>query len=182
MNKPVLKDSALREAAAKGTDEFLKAVTEAVKTAGGGELTMEAMQRLTSEQITLWGYDILRGELMDGGFVQLIYNGYGPFFFENPFAKAMRLWGLHDFSKLLYKAKRLYDARKTDLTRERTDEEFMGMFEANPEFDDLDDEFVEEEENITAAIARYVDEHLAEFVEVETDSSTMATKEQEGSL
>ena len=44
---------------------------------------------------------------------------------------------------------------------------FMALFEQYPVFDDLDDEFVEEEEDITAAVAHYVDEHLSAFVVVE---------------
>ena len=58
-------------------------------------------------------------------------------------------------------------AHKADLTRERTDDDFMALFEQYPVFDDLDDEFVEEEEDITAAVAHYVDEHLSAFVVVE---------------
>ena len=167
--KVTIKDSVLRQAAAEGMDAFLAAVVQAVKQTAGGELTAESMQQLTADQITLWGYDILHEEVMDGGFIQLIYNGYGPFFFDNPFAKAMRLWGLNEFSKVLYKAKNLYDERKEDLTRERTDEEFMALFENNEEFDELDDYFVENEEDITAAVACYVDDHLDSFVEVEAD-------------
>ena len=167
--KVTIKDSVLRQAAAEGMDAFLAAVVQAVKQTTGGELTAESMQQLTADQITLWGYDILHEEVMDGGFIQLIYNGYGPFFFDNPFAKAMRLWGLNEFSKVLYKAKNLYDERKDDLTRERTDEEFMALFENNEEFDELDDYFVENEEDITAAVACYVDDHLDSFVEVEAD-------------
>lgn len=167
--KVTIKDSVLRQAAAEGMDAFLAAVVQAVKQTAGGELTAESMQQLTADQITLWGYDILHEEVMDGGFIQLIYNGYGPFFFDNPFAKAMRLWGLNEFSKVLYKAKNLYDERKDDLTRERTDEEFMALFENNEEFDELDDYFVENEEDITAAVACYVDDHLDSFVEVEVD-------------
>lgn len=167
--KVTIKDSVLRQAAAEGMDAFLAAVVQAVKQTAGGELTAESMQQLTADQITLWGYDILHEEVMDGGFIQLIYNGYGPFFFDNPFAKAMRLWGLNEFSKVLYKAKNLYDERKDDLTRERTDEEFMTLFENNEEFDELDDYFVENEEDITAAVACYVDDHLDSFVEVEAD-------------
>lgn len=167
--KVTIKDSVLRQAAAEGMDAFLAAVVQAVKQTAGGELTAESMQQLTADQITLWGYDILHEEVMDGGFIQLIYNGYGPFFFDNPFAKAMRLWGLNEFSKVLYKAKNLYDERKDDLTRERTDEEFMALFENNEEFDELDDYFVENEEDITAAVACYVDDHLDSFVEVEAD-------------
>lgn len=167
--KATIKDFVLRQAAAEGMDAFLAAVVQAVKQTAGGELTAESMQQLTADQITLWGYDILHEEVMDGGFIQLIYNGYGPFFFDNPFAKAMRLWGLNEFSKVLYKAKNLYDERKDDLTRERTDEEFMALFENNEEFDELDDYFVENEEDITAAVACYVDDHLDSFVEVEAD-------------
>ena len=167
--KATIKDSVLRQAAAEGMDAFLAAVVQAVKQTAGGELTAESMQQLTADQITLWGYDILHEEVMDGGFIQLIYNGYGPFFFDNPFAKAMRLWGLNEFSKVLYKAKNLYDERKDDLTRERTDEEFMALFENNEEFDELDDYFVENEEDITAAVACYVVDHLDSFVEVEAD-------------
>lgn len=162
-----INDKDLATAANEGMDQFLTTIINAFKQqVGEEELNAQAMQQLTADQITLWGYMILRDELMDGGFVQLIYNGYGPFFFDNPFAKAMRLWGLHDFSKLLYKAKKVYDEQKADLTKERSDEDFMALFEQYPEFDDLDDEFVEEEENITSAVAYYVDEHMTDFVEI----------------
>lgn len=162
-----INDKDLAAAAGEGMDQFLGTIIHAFKQqVGEEELNVQAMQQLSADQITLWGYMILRDELMDGGFVQLIYNGYGPFFFDNPFAKAMRLWGLHDFSKLLYKAKKVYDEHKADLTKERSDEDFMALFEHYPEFDDLDDEFVEEEENITSAVAYYVDEHMADFVEI----------------
>lgn len=162
-----INDKDLATAANEGMDQFLTTIINAFKQqVGEEELNAQAMQQLTADQITLWGYMILRDELMDGGFVQLIYNGYGPFFFDNPFAKAMRLWGIHDFSKLLYKAKKVYDEHKADLTKERSDEDFMALFEQYPEFDDLDDEFVEEEEDITSAVAYYVDEHMTDFVEI----------------
>ena len=161
-----IKDSQLAAAASEGMDKFLETILDAFKSQVGEELNANSMQQLNADQITLWGYMILRDELMDGGFVQLIYNGYGPFFFENPFAKAMRLWGLHDFSKLLYKAKKAYDEHKADLTRERSDEDFMAMFEQYPQFDELDDEFVEEEENITSAVAYYVDENMNNFLSI----------------
>ena len=89
-----IKDSVLQDAARNGVDAFLDAVLSAFKSQVGEELNAESMQHLSADQITLWGYLILRDELMDGGFVQLIYNGYGPFYFDNPFARAMRLWGL----------------------------------------------------------------------------------------
>lgn len=161
-----IEDARLRQAAQQDMDAFLQAVADAIIQQAGGELTAAAMAQLNAEQVTLWGYMLLRDELMDGGFVQMIHNGYGPFFFENPFAKAMRLWGLHDFSKMLYKARKLYEDHKEALTKPCTDDEFMALFEQHPEFDDLDDDFVEQEEQITAQVACYVDEHLDHFVQV----------------
>ena len=144
-------------------DEFPMAVLDGIRRAAGGELTPEAMQRLTADEITLWGYAILREEVMDGGFVQLIHNGYGPFFFFNPFAKAVRLWGIDELARLMKKAGTLFRKYREPLTRECTDEEFMALFEQYPEFDDLDDAFVEQEEDFTRLVARYVEEHPDSF-------------------
>ena len=160
----IIQESKLLEAAAKGTDAFLSAVHDAILEAVGGEVNGETLPLLSGEQTTLLAYFILREEVMDGGFIQLIHNGYGPFIFLNPFAKAMRLWGAHEFSKLVYKGRKLFERYGDELTADCTDEEFMALFEKYPEFDDLDDAFIEMEEEVTHTIAHYVDDHLAEFV------------------
>lgn len=165
MKNPTISDAALREAAAS-MDSFVAAVVGAISEAAGGELTAEALGQLKPDQITLWGYWLMREELMDGGFVQLIHNGLGPFIFLNPFAKALRLWGLHDLSKLVYKGRKLYEAKRQMIERELTDEEFMALYEQLPEFDDLDDAFLVDEEAYTEQVARYVDGHLTDFVEI----------------
>lgn len=161
-----VKDAALQAAATEGMDAFIQVVVDAAKAQVGGELTAEALQQLPPDHVTLWGYVILRDELCDGGFIQLIHNGYGPFFFLNPFAKAMRLWGLKDFSKFIYKARELYEEHREAIERELTDDEFMALYEQYPEFDDLDDEFIANEEEITSLVAHYLDDHLLEFVEI----------------
>ena len=75
-----------------GMDEFIKVFTDAYWSEIKGELTADTMPLLTGEQHVLLGYQIFRDEVLEGGFVQLIQNGYGPYIFENPFAKAMRLF------------------------------------------------------------------------------------------
>ena len=162
-----IKDAVLRRAAGEGPDAFVAAVLQALREAIGGELTAETMAQLTADQNTLLAWDMLHEEVMDGGFVQLIYNGYGPFIFKNPLAKVLKLWGLRDLSKLIYEAHTLYVKYGSELTRDCTDDEFMALFEQYPEFDDLDDAFVENEEEWTALIAHYVDEHLEHFVQVD---------------
>ena len=141
-------------------NEIIKAIRESI----GGELTVETMAQLNSDQITLLAWDMVHGEVMDGGFVQLIHNGYGPFTFKNPLAKALKLWGLRDLSKLIYDAHTLYEKYGAEIERDCTDEEFMALFEQYPQFDDLDDKFVENEEDWTMQITAYVDQHMDNFI------------------
>lgn len=167
MMKIMVKDTVLREAAKKDMDAFLHVFVDATKKAIGGELNADNMQQLSVSQITLLAYDILHEEVMDGGFVQLIYNGYGGFIFDNPFAKVLRDWGLRDLAKLLFAVRKLYKEYGAKIQHECSDEEFMAMFEQYPEFDEYDDDFIENEEAWTSDVARYVDEHIDEFVVVE---------------
>lgn len=159
-------DAALQQAAGEGMDAFIQVFTDAYKKVTGGELTAETMPLLTGEQHSLLAYQIFRDELMEGGFCQLIQNGYGGYIFTNPFAKVMRLWEVGDLSKLVYAAKKIYDAHREDLERERTDDEFMAMYEQYEAFDALEDEFLEKEEEYTALVAGYVDEHLDLFAKI----------------
>ncbi|MBP5770916.1 MAG: DMP19 family protein [Bacteroidaceae bacterium] len=173
---PTISEKDILTAAAEGMDAFLNLFCDATLESIGGELNAQSMNQLNGEQITLLAYRMMREEVMDGGFIQLIHNGLGPFIFLNPFAKAMRLWGeelfgepeniLHEFSKLIYKGRKYFERDGDALTQPCTDEEFMALFEQYPQFDDLDDQFVETEEDITAAIARYIDAHLDSFAQI----------------
>ena len=166
-NQIKVTDEALRRAASEGMDAFLRVFTDAYYQAMGGALTAEAMPLLNASQHTLLAYTILRDELMEGGFCQLIQNGWGPYIFHNPVARALREWGLDELAKVLYAARKVYDAHREDLERERTDEEFMAMYEQYEAFDDLEDRFLENEEEWTAQVAQYVDGHLELFAGIE---------------
>lgn len=166
MKEVTVSDADLRKAADEGMDAFLRVFVDGIRNAIGGELTAETMAELNADQITLLAYDILHEEVMDGGFVQLIHNGYGGFIFLNPFAKALKQWGMRELSKLIYEAHTLYNKYRTEIERDCSDDEFMAMFERFAEFDDLDDQFVENEEEYTSQVACYVDEHIGQFATV----------------
>lgn len=159
-------DDALRHSATEGMDAFIKVFTDAYKEKVGEEWTIETMALLTGEQHSLLAYQIFRDEIMEGGFCQLIQNGYGGYIFVNPFAKVMRLWEIGDLSKLIYMARKVYDEHREDLERERTDDEFMAMYEQYEIFDELEEEFLEKEEEYTALVAGYVDKHLELFAKI----------------
>lgn len=166
MKEIKVKDAELRRAAEEGMDAFLEVVIRATKD-GAGQLTAETMAELSTDQLTLLAWAALHEEVMDGGYVQLIYNGWGAFIFRNPLAKVFRNWGMSDLYTHLKHAQKPYEKYHAEIEQERTEEEFMALFEQMPEFDDFDDEFVEKEEQWTSEIACYVDDHLDDFIQIE---------------
>jgi len=162
-----ISDAVLQQAASEGMDAFVGAFVKATLDAIGGELNGENLEQLNADQVTLLAWNILHDEVMDGGFVQLIHNGYGPFIFKNPFAKALnKMWGMRDLSKFIYDAHTLYAKYGADIEKDCSDEEFMALFERYSEFDDFDDRFIEEEERWTSEIAHYIDENINKFATV----------------
>lgn len=166
MKEIIVKDAALQQAAEEGMDAFLALIITAIKEVSG-PLTAETMAELSTSQLALLGWDALHEEVMDGGYVQLIYNGWGAFIFRNPLAKVFRNWGADDLCTHLKHAAKPYEKYHKEIEVERSEDDFMALFEQMPEFDEFDDEFVEKEEQWTSLIAIYVDEHLDEFIKIE---------------
>ena len=146
-SKIEIKDEVLRQGAEEGMDEFIKVFTDKYLEVTGGVINAETMP-------------------LRNGYQQLIQNGYGPYLFDNPFAKSMRLFGAKEFSKLIYTAKKIYDENRADLEKDCDDEEFMAMYEQYEVFDELEEQFMDMEELVTAQIAEYVDNNIEQFAEI----------------
>ncbi len=166
MYEVVISDSDVKKAAEQGMDDFIHIFVEAIYKAIGDKLTAENMANLNADQNTLLAYVILRDEVMDGGFVQLIHNGYGAFIFKNPFSKMMRKWGIDDLAKLINKVHKSFSHHHEEIEKECSYDEFMALFERFPEFDNFDDDFVENEEQWTTMVAYYIDEHIGSFAKI----------------
>ena len=164
-----ISEEALRAGAEKGYAAFLNVFTDKYLEVLGGAVNAENMSMLNGYQHALLSLRIFTEQMEEGGFIQLIQNGYGPYIFNNPFAKAMRLMGAKDFSKLIYDAKEVYDRNKEVLEADYSDDEFMALYEQFDKLGDLDDEFLDTENNIMEIIATYVDEHISDFAVVKQD-------------
>lgn len=161
-----IKDSVLRDAASQGDEAFVKAFLTAIHEAIDGELTDENIRELTSDQVTLLIWEAMREELLQGGFIQLIHNGWGGYIFHSPFDKAVRAWGMQDLCSLIRKAHKLYTPFHADIEADCTDDEFMALYEHYPQFDELDDYYIENDDRLTKDVAHYVDEHIGIFATV----------------
>ena len=161
-----IEESKIIEASEKGMDEFLKLFTDTYLEALGGDITNDNIEMLNGYQHTLLALRFFIEEVNEGGFVQLIQNGYGGYVLDNPTAKSLKQIGAKGFSKILYKAKDIYEKYRTELERETTEEEFMAMYEQFEQFDELEEKFFYIEEEETLIVAQYVDENIEDFAEV----------------
>src|SRR5690554_3590421 len=113
-----IQEKKLVKAAENGMDEFLKLFTDAYLEILDGDITAENMDRLNGYQHTLLALRFFTEEVNQGGFVQLIQNGYGGYLFNNPVAKALRLMGAKGLSKILYKGKDIYYAECEEVEKD----------------------------------------------------------------
>lgn len=127
----------------------------------------EIMNQLSSEQHTLLAFNALYGQVTNGGFIQLIQNGYGEYIFDNPFSEHVKKWGALEIGKIVDDAKIIYDHNKVDLEKETDLEGFSKMYEEFTEFEPLDDRFYEVMDDELEIIRKYVEDNLDRFAIVE---------------
>ena len=153
---------------------FVEWVTDGYLAAIGGGLTVENMDMLSAEQHAVLCYRYVLDEVMEGGFIQLIMNGYAPYVLEGPFPMVVKKqWGsvegqekvMKDFSKLLYEVKKEYHKHQEELSQDMSDEDFMAMYEQLEELNELGDDFLDEhQEEVTPAVAKMIVENLDEYM------------------
>lgn len=146
--------------------DFITFVTDAYLDAVGGQLTADNMELLSVEQHALLCYRYMLDEVMEGGFIQLIVNGYGPYVLEGPFPYVVKKeWGMKDFSKLLFEAKKQYNLHKEELLRDMSEEDFMAMYEELDDLNMLGDDFLDDhQEQVSPAVAEMVMKNIEKYV------------------
>ena len=146
--------------------EYINLYTDAYLVAIENDLSADNMEKLEGYQHALLAYRIFREEVNRGGFIQLIQNNYGGYIFDNPTAKAFKIFGAEKTAKIIYKAKEIFDANREELERDTTDEEFTAMYVNFEVFDELDEKYFSIEKEETAIIARFVDENRSLFAKI----------------
>lgn len=156
----------IADALKKEDIDYINLYTDAYLAEVDNELNAENMQKLNGHQHALLAYKYFWEEINHGGFVQLIQNGYGGYIFDNPTAKALKIFGADGTAKLIYKAKEIFDANREELERDTTEEEFNAMFEQFEVFDEIEEHFYKIEKQQTAIIVKFVDENKELFAEI----------------
>ena len=133
---------------------FLNTETDGILARIGGELTESNMDKLTQNEHCLLAYRYLRDEVMEGGFIQMIQNGYGPYVLLGPFPMLLKKqWGMKPFGQFLFDVAREYKAHRLELEADKSDEEFMAQYEQYETLNDYGDDYLDDyEESVTPQI------------------------------
>ncbi len=151
---------------AEGPGEYIYALTDSYLDAVGGSLTAETMDMLSVDQHTLLAYRFILDEVLEGGFIQLIHNGYGPYVLGGPFPMMMKKeWGFVEFGKFMYEVRKEYNRTKEQIEADMDEDTFMGLYVDLDTMNNFGDDFLDDyEEEMTPAIAAYVRENESRFV------------------
>jgi len=153
-----LQPDQLAEAYAESPAHYITALTDAYLRRAGGTLSADAMPLFTPDQHALLCYRILLDEVGEGGFIQLVQNGFGPYVLDGPFPSAMKKdWGLREFGKFIYEVRHEYHKHREALEADMDDAEFMALYEQFEDLNELGDSFLDDfEEDTTPRIAAHV--------------------------
>lgn len=136
---------------------YLNTETDQLITRIGGQLNESNMDMLSLNEHCLLAYRYLRDEVMEGGFIQLIQNGYGPYVLLGPFPMLLKKeWGMKQFGQFLFDVAREYKAHRKELEADKTEEEFMAQYEQFEALNDYGDDYLDDyEETVTPAIIEH---------------------------
>ncbi len=150
----------------RGPEEYIVFITDAYLDLLDGQLTEYNMDELTASQHTLLAYRYLLDEVMQGGFIQLIQNGLGPYVLDGPFPMMMKKeWELKEFGNFMYDVRKEYHLHRAELEADLNDEQFMALYEQQEKMNELGDEFLDNyQEVVTPMVAEYVRNHEDKFV------------------
>jgi hypothetical protein len=122
------------------------------------------IETLSPGQELLIRYDYVRMQVLQGGFIQLIQNGYIDLLLAMP--QMLTQIGAPEMAQLLDDVLKVFSLNFEGLSKETTVEEFAKLYEEYTEFEELDAKFVQYNPNAEKAIVSYALRFPDEFIEL----------------
>ncbi len=123
------------------------------------------LDELSEGQQLLISYDYVRMQVQQGGFIQLIQNGYIGLLPDMP--EWFTTMGANDMAKVIDDALKVYVLNRELLDKETTVEEFAKLYEELKEFEIIDERFQESDAETVFKITEYIKSHIKEFAVID---------------
>jgi hypothetical protein len=146
----------------------------------------EIMPKLNSSQQTLLTFylfdasmctchcDLADNWRVKGGFLRLIYDGYGEYVFNMPFSKIIYTWGAKKISRIISKAKSKYEKHKGKVENVKTLKELSDLCSEINDFEKLDYEYMKNSVEETKKIKNYIDKNISKFAIIDEDNTQVS--------
>ena len=118
---------------------------------------------LNDSQKTLFSFIHLNAQIADGGFIQLIKNGFGEMIFDNKFTGIIKSWGAEKTAEFIDESSEIYIKYKNEILNTETDEELNKIYNKTKAFETIDTIFFEIMEEEGMYIKNYIEKNLNEF-------------------
>lgn len=122
------------------------------------------IESLSPGQELLIRYDYVRMQVLQGGFIQLIQNGYINLLLAMP--QMIHQIGVPEMAQLLDDVLKVYTLNSEGLGKETTVEEFAKLYDEYIEFEELDCRFASLNADTEKAIVSYALRFPDEFMEI----------------
>ena len=119
------------------------------------------LDELSEGQQLLISYDYVRMQVQQGGFIQLIQNGYIGLLPDMP--GWLNMIGATNMAQVIDDALKVYVLNRELLDKQTTVEEFAKLYEELKEFEIIDDRFRRADEETVEKIVAYIKEHIEVF-------------------
>ncbi len=124
--------------------------------------TFDLMDELNPGQQLLLSFDYLRTQVMQGGFIQLIQNGYVGLLPDMP--AWLQEAGAPEMAQVIDDALKVYVLNKEILSKKTTVEEFALLYNELKEFEGIDERFAQYNDATMTAIVENALEYPETFV------------------
>jgi len=111
---------------------------------------------------------------VNGGFLQLIYEGYGEYVFEKPFSDIILYWGAEKISNIVEETRGIYEKLKSKVEKIKTMKELFDLCMEINDFDIFDNEYIENSIEEAMIIKQHIEYNISEFAIVDENNSQVS--------
>jgi hypothetical protein len=122
------------------------------------------LDELTEGQQLLLSYDYVRMQVIQGGFIQLIQNGYIGLL--PPMPNWLYAINAGEMAKVIDDVLKVYVLNHEMLEKETSVEEFAKLYDELKEFEAIDEQFLALNESTLNKILQFATDHIEEFAVV----------------
>ena len=120
------------------------------------------VDELSEGQQIMVTYDYIRVQVGQGGFIQLIQNGYVLLLPNMP--EWLQKVGANDMAKVIDDVLKVYVLNRELLDKDHSVEDFAKLYDELNEFEEIDKRFSQYDTTTIKSIVKYADNNLSQFI------------------